>query len=294
MNEFLVIVIIALGLLGLCLGSFAGATMWRLRARQLVEDKADGEKVDKKEFTKLRPLTESSFTKDRSRCLHCGHTLAWYDLLPLISWVSTGGKCRYCGRFIGWFEPVVELATAIIFIVAYLYWPYSLFSAYDIAVFILWLISSVMLVILFAYDLRWFLLPNRVIFPLIFIAGMVAVLRLYSMGDILSGILTLAGAVGILSGLYLLLWVVSKGKWIGFGDIKLGLALALLLGDWGLAFIALFAANLIGVIIVIPGLLSGKLTRSTHVPFGPLLIAGYGIAFFVGHAITAWYSSLLY
>src|SRR3954468_7466811 len=90
------LICVTLMILGLCLGSFAGATVWRLRARQLVEDKAEGEKVDGKEYKKLLPLTQTTTATDRSRCLHCGHTLAWYDLLPLVSWVSTKGRCRYC------------------------------------------------------------------------------------------------------------------------------------------------------------------------------------------------------
>ena len=101
------------------MGSYAGATVWRLRARQLVEDKADGEKVDSKEYKKLLPLTQSTLANDRSRCLHCGHTLAWYDLLPLASWISTKGKCRYCGKKIGNFEPLMEIGTAIVFVAAF-------------------------------------------------------------------------------------------------------------------------------------------------------------------------------
>jgi len=90
------------------------------------------------------------------------------------------------------------------------------------------------------------------------------------------------GAAVILSGLYLVLYLISRGKWIGFGDVKLGLGLALLLADWRLAFVALFAANLIGCLIVIPAMISGRLKRDSHVPFGPLLILGFVIAQFAG------------
>ena len=90
------VIYLALGLLGLCFGSFAGATVWRLRARQLVADRASGEDVDSKELKKLLPLTKVSFAKDRSKCLHCGYELRWYDLIPLVSWVSLKGRCRQC------------------------------------------------------------------------------------------------------------------------------------------------------------------------------------------------------
>jgi leader peptidase (prepilin peptidase)/N-methyltransferase len=287
------VVSIALLFLGLCLGSFAGATVWRLRARQLIEDKAEGEKVDSKEYKKLLPLTQTTTTTDRSRCLHCGHTLAWYDLLPLVSWMSTKGKCRYCQTSIGWFEPTIELGTALFFVGSYLLWPYALVNTIETTIFALWLVAGVLLAILFAYDLKWSLLPNRAMFPLVGVSALIAVLHLINAPNVFESLVSLVVAGVILSGLYLALWYVSKGRWIGYGDIKLGLALALLLGDWPLAFIALFAANFIGCLIVIPGLLSGKMTRQTHVPFGPLLIAGGVIAMLFGQAIIQWYMNIL-
>jgi leader peptidase (prepilin peptidase)/N-methyltransferase len=287
MEQLLICVILAI--FGLCMGSFAGATVWRIRARQLVQDKADGEKVGKKEYEQLLPLTKTTVTTDRSRCLHCGHTLAWYDLLPLVSWASTKGKCRYCHAKIGWFEPLMELGVAAFFVASYLLWPVTIITPEHIAHFLLWLVAIVMLAMLFVYDLRWFLLPNSIIFPLIGVSAVVAILQVTGAGDIGAGLINLGIAVAILSGLYLVLWLVSKGQWIGFGDVKLGLALALLLADWQLAFIALFAANLIGCLFVIPGMLAGKITRTTRVPFGPLLILGSLIAMFGGHYIIAWY-----
>lgn len=280
---------ISLTVLGLALGSFAGATVWRLRARQLVEDKAEGEEVDRQEYKSLLPLTKSSPANDRSRCLHCGHVLAWYDLIPLASWLATRGTCRYCHKKIGALEPLIELGVALFFAGSYLLWPVPLSTLLDITLFGLWLVSSVLLAILFVYDLKWFLLPDRVIFPLIGVGALVAGLRLVGADDIVLELMNLGAAIAILSGLYLVLWMVSKGKWIGFGDIKLGLALALLLGNWQLAFLTLFLSNFIGCVIVLPGLLSGKMTRGTHVPFGPLLIVGFMLSALLGEAALQWY-----
>jgi leader peptidase (prepilin peptidase)/N-methyltransferase len=81
--------------------------------------------------------------------------------------------------------------------------------------------------------------------------------------------------------------------WIGFGDVKLCLGLALLLADWRLAFIALFAANLIGSLAVLPGLMMKKLKGNSHVPFGPLLIAGFLVAGLFGIHILDWYQHLI-
>jgi len=287
MEQLLICVILAV--VGLCFGSFAGATVWRLRARQLVQDKAAGEKVDAKEYKALLPLTEATITSDRSRCLHCGQMLAWYDLLPLVSWLNTKGKCRYCHTPIGWFEPLIEVSVAVFFVASYLLWPIAFLSQLNVIEFLLWLVAGVMLAILFAYDLKWSLLPNYVMFPLIIVSFIVALIHLTYVTSLLGGIESQLIGIVILSGLYLLLWSISKGKWIGFGDVKLGLALALLLSEWQLAFIALFAANLIGCLLVVPGLLSGKMTRKTHVPFGPLLIAGCVIAMFFGERILNFY-----
>lgn len=287
MEQILLCVILVV--FGLIMGSFAGATAWRIRAWQLVQDKASGEKVDKKEYTQLLSLTKTTAKTDRSRCLHCGHVLAWYDLLPVVSWASTKGKCRYCNEKIGWLEPLVELGMATFFVASYLFWPEALTGSLQIAHFILWLVAGVLLTILFVYDLKWFLLPNVVIFPLIGIGVIVAIINILTLGEPAMSLINLAIAAFILSGLYLILWFISKGQWIGFGDIKLGLALALLLGDWQLAFIALFAANLIGCLFVIPGMLAGKVTRKTRVPFGPLLILGGVIAMLAGSFIQAWY-----
>lgn len=285
---------VGLVLFGLCLGSFAGASVWRLRARQLEEDKAQGERVDKKEYKQLKQLMHINKTKDSSRCLHCGHVLAWYDLLPLVSWLSLKGKCRYCHHAIGRFEPIIELGVAAFFVLSYVLWPYELLTPLAVTQFILWLVAGVGLAILFVYDLKWFLLPNAVMFSVIGVGAASAIVVLLQAADIVATLISTLVGVVILSGLYLVIYLISKGQWIGFGDIKLGLALALLLSDWRLAFLALFAANLIGCVIVIPGMASGKINRQTRIPFGPLLILGTVVALFTGgFIIDAYFSGLL-
>ena len=284
----------AVAILGAVLGSFAGAQVWRLRARQLAQDKADGEDYDKAEYRRLSGLRGQKASEDRSRCLSCGHTLAWYDLVPLGSWLSTKGKCRYCHKPIGRFELLMELGTAGLFVLFTFIWTglYGIDGA-SLGVLGLWLAALTMFVILFAYDLKWFLLPDVVMFPLI---GLSVVISALTAGLLREGqpdetLLSIVASIGILSGLYFVLWLVSKGLWVGFGDVKLGIALGVLLIDWKLAILALFLANLIGTLIVLPGLLTGKLSRKTQVPFGPLLIAGFFIAFLAGASILQGYES---
>lgn len=280
---------VALILFGLALGSFSGATVWRLRARQLKDDEAAGERISKSEFTKLKQLLKNTVTKDRSICLHCHHQLQWYDLLPLISWIQLQGKCRYCHKPIGYMEPLIELGTALFFVASYMFWPTALIDTLSYVQFGLWLIVGVGLIMLFAYDSRWYLLPDKVVFPLIGLAGVQALLHIAQASTMLGAVYTLALAVTILSGIYYILYIVSQGKWIGFGDIKLGLVLAFMLGQWELAFLTLFLANIIGCLVVLPGLATKKLTRTSHVPFGPMLIVAYFIVGVFGNSLLAWY-----
>lgn len=283
------LIILFLAIIGVQLGSFAGASVWRLRARQLAEDKVDGEAYDKKEYNHLKKLLGVKTTNDRSRCLHCDHQLAWYDLIPIFSWLQLAGKCRYCKKPIGSFELLIEIGVAVLFVLSYVFWPVELQSAASIAQFVLWLIASTGLVVLFVYDAKWFLLPNQVMFPVIALAALSALIGLATSGDVVSSALSTLGSVAALSGLYYVLYVLSKGAWIGFGDIKLGLALGLLLADWRLGLLTLFLANVIGCLVVLPAMMAKKISRTSHVPFGPMLITAFFITSLFGMQILTWY-----
>ena len=284
------VIYVALVLLGVCLGSFAGATVWRLRAYQLKADKKQKEPVDTKEYAKLEKLTKHKLSKDRSQCLHCGYELKWYDLIPVISWLTLGGKCRHCHKPIGYFEPLIEVGLAAFFVASYIFWPTALSAPLEIAQFVVWLLSGVVLAILFAYDLKWYLLPDKLTALLAGLGAISVTLGVIQSSNPVESILSAVGAVGILSGLYLVLYRISNGRWVGFGDVKLGVGLALLLGNWQLALVALFLANFVGCLIVIPFMALGKLTRESRVPFGPLLIIGMILAFFIGPPLIELYT----
>ena len=287
------IVYLALVLTGLCLGSFAGATVWRLRARQLVSDKKNKEPYDHKEYTRLKKLLGSGVLKDRSQCLHCKYELKWYDLIPVVSWLRLGGKCRNCKHPIGKFELLMELGVAAFFVLSYAFWPGGVGTGLEIAHFVLWLAAGVVMAVLFAYDTKWFLLPDSFNIALVVIGlGIVGVSAAQTQ-DVAGTIFTALGAVGVLAGLYAVLYLVSKGRWVGLGDVKLGIGLGLVLVDWQLAIIALFLANFIGCLIVIPLLAGKKIKRNSHVPFGPMLIAGTVLAWFIGWPILESYLSLM-
>lgn len=281
------------GFLGAILGSFVGAQVWRLRARQLTEDKKAGEKVDQKELKKLSPLIKK-VSKDRSRCLSCGHELSFCDLIPVFSWVIRLGKCRYCKNFIGWTEILLEVVMAGLFVLSIAFWPGSLMDFWQVLLLALWLIGLVLLAILFVYDLKWLLLPDIINIPFIVLGFIFSIINLALSNNLTKSLMSLLGSVVFLSGIYLLLYLFSKYRygeektWVGFGDVKLGLGLALFLGNWLLAFAALFAANLIGTLLVLPSMLKGKLQATSRICFGPLLIVGFLLAWFFSQQILAW------
>lgn len=268
----------ALLLLGVVLGSFAGAQVWRVRARQLRTDKQTGHPYDKHEWRQLRVLLQGTVRDDRSRCLQCGHVLAWYDLLPVVSWLSTGGRCRYCQQFIGWFELVMELVLGVGLALSYLVWPWALPASS--LLFAVWVVVALVLMILAAYDAKWQLLPDPLNYGLMALGALFVLVRMTTLHDV--DLVSLTGAVALLAGLYGGLYAISRGAWIGFGDVKLCVGLALLLGDWRLAFMTLFFSNMLGCIIVLPGLVRGQLNTRSQVPFGPLLIIGCVISLLFG------------
>lgn len=280
---------IVLVFFGLTLGSFAGATVWRLRAQQLRDDAKHKHKIAAGDKEQVAKIPHVPLSRDRSVCLHCGHALSWYDLIPVLSWASLRGKCRYCHKRIGWLEPVLEVGLALFFVMSFLFWPFDLTTPIEVARLLLWLIAGVGMAILFVYDAKWFLLPNKVVFPLIGVGVLNALLVIATAQSPVAAAVSVLLGCGILSGVYYLIYVYSGHKWVGFGDVKLGLALALLLADWRLAVIALFLANLVGTIIILPLLLGGRLKRQAHVPFGPLLIVGWAISGLFGAKLLYWY-----
>ena len=289
----IVIIAISAGVVGAAMGSFVVAQVWRLRAEQLKAEKEHGEAVDLVEYKRLKPLMKRKVRNDRSTCLSCGHALEWYDLLPIISWLALRGKCRYCKALIGWTELLVELAMVGLFVATVLVWPWALTGALEWTKLIVWLVALVALAINFIYDARWFLLVSGLNWLLIGCGLVFATITLVQSEDTLASLWSVIGSVVILGGLYGALWLYSRGKWVGEGDIYLGAGLALLLADWQLAFLALFAANLVGTLAILPQLVTKKLERGTHIPFGPLLIIGFLIAWFFGKAVISWYTQLV-
>lgn len=253
--------------IGAAMGSFAGAVAWRLEKGR-------------------------DFVRERSECEHCHHVLGWLDLVPVFSWLWLRGKCRYCRKPIGVSALLLELGLGAVFALSFLVWPHG-WDTLGISLFITWLVALVFLAILFVYDLRHQLLPDVLVWPLVAVGvvGFCLLMQLQGTPYVQWPLEALLALLPI-SGVYGLLYVVSGGRWIGFGDVKLGLFMGLILG-WQGGILALLTANYLGFFWILPALLRGKLDRSARLPFGPFLIVATAIAFLWGKPMLGWLTDFL-
>lgn len=260
-------VLLLLIVAGLLLGSFVNALVWRLHEGR-------------------------DWVRERSECPHCHHKLAAKDLVPVLSWLWLKGKCRYCRKPIP-DSPLVELVLPALFVVSYLFWPEDL-SGGGLFAFGFWLVFLVGFLALAVYDIKWFLLPNVIVFPLIGLAVLQVLGRVVFFDGGWQDLLGSAIGAAVISGLFYLIYVVSKGKWIGFGDVKLAIALGILAGGALESLLILFVASVIGSLLALPLVLFGKANRKSYLPFGPMLIAGTIVVVLFGQDIINWYTDLVF
>lgn len=245
--------VILVFILGLIIGSFLNCLIYRLHFGGNI-------------------LTE------RSHCPRCKRVLGFWDLLPVLSFVFLKGRCRYCRQPIDWQYPLVELATAISFTLVYSTNYKLLNTSYEL------LITSFLLVI-FVYDLRYYLILDKVTAPVMVIAvlGNIFLLKIAWL-DLLIG-----AVIG--GGVFFLQYVLSRGRWVGGGDIRLGILLGLILG-WQKTLLALFLAYLFGAIIGIILIIGKKKTLSSQIPFGTFLALTTWLSLLWGEKLINWYLGL--
>src|SRR3989344_3516594 len=223
-----------------------------------------------------------SALKGRSYCPQCKHPLSWQDLIPLLSFALLQGKCRYCRAKISWQYPLVELGTATLFVVIFNF-QFSIFNEFSVfqfsTLFYLWVIAS-LLVVIFVYDLKHYIIPDKVLYPAIALAFFWRLLESIVnvipnlIGDPALWIPAFAGMTGmVLAGLgagafFFAIYALSKGRAMGFGDVKLALFMGLFLG-WPNVLVALFVAFTLGAAVGVALILLKKKGLRSQVPFGP-------------------------
>jgi len=268
-------------ILGLVVGSFLNVVIYRLK-------------------------TKEKIGKSRSRCPHCKKRLNWYELIPIISFIIQLGKCRKCKKNISWQYPLVEFFTGLIFALIF-YFLFIVFDGYINSQFlvtlIFWFIISSFLIIVFVYDLKHYLVADIVIYTAIIISALYRLLEFFKFGHwnlIRNGKLE-AGDLGaidyfiaaLITGIFFLIIIlVSRGKWMGLGDVKIGILMGLVLGLPHI-FVALFLAFLAGFVISIVLLILKKKTMKSEIPFGPFLVFATIISLFFGNVLINWYLGLI-
>ena len=238
-------------LLGLCVGSFCNVLIFRI------------------------PKGEE-FVRSSSHCMHCGHVLRWYENIPLVSWLAQGGKCRACKTRLSRQYPLVEAINGACWLLAFAV------SGDMVRVILLSLLSSILLVVALI-DWRTFTIPNGLNLA-IFVLGVVRVIT-----DPANWLSYLIGMVCV-SGLFLLIYIASKGNGLGMGDVKLMGAAGLLLGGMNI-LLAMIIGSVSGAVI---HSLRMKRGAGKKLAFGPYLAFGIWIAAFFGDAIWSAYLSLFF
>lgn len=231
-----------------------------------------------------------------SHCLSCAKSLAWYELFPLFSYVAQWGRCRACGCYIPVRYFIVELVTGLLFVLAA--------SVASSLVEFVWLTATlVILLLITVYDYYHFIIPDEMTVAL-------TVLMVGWYGWLLFGgvttietllptlIASLAGA-----GFYFILWAVSRGRWLGFGDVKLAVPLGLWVGSVGVfSFVVMsfWVGALISLLIL--GwqkfkrgqkrlqLSQQTLTMKSAVPFAPFMIVAAAMVYFLHINVLTFFS----
>jgi len=234
-----------------------------------------------------RTHQKKSIFSGRSICPNCRKQLKAKDLVPIFSFLMLKGKCRYCQKPISAGYPLVELITGLTFAILYRYFlPQNLVGWLT---FTLWIFTSSLLIAAFVYDLKWQILPDKLLIPAI-VAGLIYILLMATIFTQPNILYNLLGA-SIVALFFFALWFVSKGRWIGDGDIRLVFLMGLLIEPSKLIVALLVGFNLAAVISLIL-LFTGKKKRTDRIPLGPFLIIGTFVGLLFAQPMINWYLRL--
>lgn len=253
----LVVFLAFMCVLGAVLGSFACCQARRLHAKE------KGAKIASK----------------WSICESCHKRLKWYENIPIFSWLFLRGRCKKCHKKIGLAEFFAELGSALAFLaLGFKFWPSlsSLNSPFPFISFILLIAIFTVLTICFIYDTLWGCFPSFILYTLLALSTIFLIFE-YISGTNIGTVSFLAG-IGILPGIYYLLYFFSKEKLVGSGDWLLCLSLALILHNFWFCFFVLFLSNFLAVLVQLPITLISK-KKSRQFPFGPFLIIAFLIIY---------------
>jgi len=240
-------IILYIFILGLCMGSFANVLIDRLPHEQSING--------------------------RSHCDYCGKKLGMFDLVPVLSFIVLRGKSRCCNRSLSWQYPLIECVTGILFVIIYL----VLMSNQHITnvdvvgtvKLIIWSGIAVCLLVIFVADVKYQIVPDEM---QIVLGSLSLVLQLLISPTVYTAAMSLV-AGGALMLPILAIYLITKGRGIGFGDVKLAISMGILLGIKG-GFLGLYIAFIVGAIIGLILIMGQKLKIKSKIAFGPFLVIG--------------------
>ncbi|KKU25844.1 MAG: Type 4 prepilin-like protein leader peptide-processing enzyme PilD [Candidatus Magasanikbacteria bacterium GW2011_GWA2_46_17] len=256
---FTILIYSAMFCLGLIYGSFLNSWAWRTK-----------EKV--------------CDVGGRSVCVRCKRQLRWYDNIPLLSYMVLKGRCRFCKGKISWRYPLIELGVGIIFALVVFYLSQNSELGYWSALRPLILVGFLSAIAIF--DLLYGLIPTEVAWAGVFAGvGLNFFTRQITIQSILIG-----AVVG--GGFFAIQYALSRGRWIGGGDIRLGIMMGAWLG-WPGIITGLGISYVLGAFVAILLLVLKKKKWAGEIPFGPYLAVGTVVAMIVGEKLVRWYLRII-
>ena len=217
--------------------------------------------------------------KGRSKCFSCGKNLEWHELIPIFSFFLQGGKCKTCKSAISWQYPIIEIIAGVLFISIFIFFPPTTLESGFFTVFYLFI--TCLLLIITIYDIKHKVIPDALVYTF----AIVALARLFISPelDFIIPDLWQIMAGPILALPFALMWLMSKGTWMGLGDAKLVLVIGWVLGiSAGVS--AIILAFWIGAIVSVVWMyiVFRKVKARYEIPFGPYLILGMYIVLLFG------------
>jgi leader peptidase (prepilin peptidase)/N-methyltransferase len=266
MPDYLILIFVAV--LGLALGSFFNVVIYRL------------------------PL-DQSLVRPGSRCTICKRTLAWYENIPVFSWLVLGGRCRTCKTPISPIYPLVEIATSVVAVAWYLHFGPGLPFASQV-------VFAFALIVLFVIDLQHRILPNVITLPGIIVGFLFSLAGPLGWASLFSRPAGPPGLANSLAGILLgggLLWGIGEAYYrirgeegMGMGDVKMIGMIGAFLG-WQQMLLALVVSSLLGSVVGLAMIVAKRGNMKYALPFGSFLTIGALIASIAGVRIIAWYLS---
>lgn len=251
-------------LFGICIGSFLNVLIDRLPAGETV-------------------------VNGRSHCDYCRKILRWFELIPLLSFLMQRGRCRRCGKRLSYQYPFIELLTGLGFMMLgarFIPDPVAIMPA-DMVRFLCGLGIFSCLLVIFVTDCKTQIIPDS----MVIIGCLSVVLEMIVRNGLISVFSVLPSAVGA-SCFFYVLWFITRGRGMGFGDVKLAFLLGLMTG-YPLIVAALYVAFLTGAVSGVILMIRGKKTLKSRIAFGPFLILGTGIVLFYAEGFLVFWKGVL-